>query len=106
MRSREEELTKQQETLKQRERDLYERELDLIEREIMVFFQQTPTPKKRKGHFKRSRLKLTKKDAQKPNISFPKGLIFIVQFLDINIFLNGLNFQRSQFLFEIEVNFF
>ncbi|KAK6621321.1 hypothetical protein RUM43_011627 [Polyplax serrata] len=72
LRSREEELTKQQETLKQRERDLDEREIELIERELMVFFQQTPTPKKRKGHFKRNRLKLTKKDSTKPNISFPK----------------------------------
>lgn len=73
MRSREEELTKQQETLKQRERDLDEREFDLIERELIVLFQQKPTPKKRKGHFKRNRLKLMKKDATKPNISFPKG---------------------------------
>lgn len=71
--SREEELTKQQETLKQRERDLDEREIDLIERELMVFFQQTPTPKKRKGHFKRSRLKLIKKETTKPNISLPTG---------------------------------
>ena len=101
MRSREEELTKQQETLKQRERDLYERELDLIEREIMVFFQQTPTPKKRKGHFKRSRLKLTKKDAQKPNISFPKGLIFIVQFLDINIFFKWFKFSEVSFYLKL-----
>ncbi|KAJ9601331.1 hypothetical protein L9F63_000512, partial [Diploptera punctata] len=78
LRCREEELTRAQlqqklleENLRQREQELAAREIDLLERElhIMIIQQQTPTPKKRKGKFKRSRLKLLKKDPQ--NISLP-----------------------------------
>ena len=50
--------------LKQREAELAERELDLLQRElnVMILQQQgdVPTPKKRKGNFKKSRLKLLK----------------------------------------------
>ncbi|XP_067011657.1 mitogen-activated protein kinase kinase kinase 11 [Anabrus simplex] len=81
LRCREEELTKAQlqqklveENLRQREQELEAREIDLLERElhIMIIQQQsaTPTPKKRKGKFKRSRLKLLKKEPGQ-NISFP-----------------------------------
>ncbi len=78
--------------MKQREAELAEREIDLLQRELNMMIQQqtggggggvaaitTPTPKKRKGHFKRSRLKLLKKDGSKdqPNansvISAPSG---------------------------------
>nr|CAD7594998.1 unnamed protein product [Timema genevievae] len=79
LRCREEELTKAQlqqklleEHLRQREQELAAREIDLLERElhIMIIQQQTPTPNKRKGKFKRSRLKLLKKEPGQ-NISFP-----------------------------------
>ncbi|XP_064621330.1 mitogen-activated protein kinase kinase kinase 10-like isoform X2 [Lineus longissimus] len=71
LRSREEELTKaalqqklQEEVLKQREQELAEREIDLLERELNIMILQQimskPTPKKRKGKFKKSRLKLLK----------------------------------------------
>ncbi|NWX75748.1 M3K21 kinase, partial [Alca torda] len=69
LRSREEELTRaalqqksQEELLKRREQQLAEREIDVLERElnIMIFQlnQEKPNVKKRKGKFKRSRLKL------------------------------------------------
>ncbi|KFV07440.1 Mitogen-activated protein kinase kinase kinase MLK4, partial [Pterocles gutturalis] len=69
LRSREEELTRaalqqksQEELLKRREQQLAEREIDVLERElnIMIFQlnQEKPNIKKRKGKFKRSRLKL------------------------------------------------
>ncbi|XP_030742050.2 mitogen-activated protein kinase kinase kinase 21 [Echinops telfairi] len=69
LRSREEELTRaalqqksQEELLKRREQKLAEREIDVLERElnIMIFQlnQEKPNVKKRKGKFKRSRLKL------------------------------------------------
>ncbi|NWX86259.1 M3K21 kinase, partial [Nothoprocta pentlandii] len=69
LRSREEELTRaalqqksQEEILKRREQQLAEREIDVLERElnIMIFQlnQEKPNVKKRKGKFKRSRLKL------------------------------------------------
>ncbi|XP_014667455.1 PREDICTED: mitogen-activated protein kinase kinase kinase 9-like [Priapulus caudatus] len=71
LRSREEEVTRallqqkaQEEFLKQREQELAEREIDLLERElnIMILSQQNdkPVPNKRKGKFKKSRLKLLK----------------------------------------------
>ncbi|XP_042913371.1 mitogen-activated protein kinase kinase kinase 9 isoform X2 [Parasteatoda tepidariorum] len=79
LRCREEELTKallqqkiQEEFLRKREQELAEREIDLLERElnIMILQQQQgrPTPKKRKGKFKKSRLKLLKSGGQ---ISMP-----------------------------------
>ncbi|XP_071440662.1 mitogen-activated protein kinase kinase kinase 9-like isoform X3 [Hetaerina americana] len=80
LRCREEELTKAQlqqkmieEHLRQREQELEAREIDLLERELHIMIIQqasTPTPKKRKGKFKRSRLKLLKKEPGQ-NISFP-----------------------------------
>ncbi|XP_077669544.1 mitogen-activated protein kinase kinase kinase 21 isoform X1 [Eretmochelys imbricata] len=69
LRSREEELTKaalqqksQEELLKRREQQLAEREIDVLERELNILIfqlnQDKPNVKKRKGKFKRSRLKL------------------------------------------------
>ncbi|XP_067124061.1 mitogen-activated protein kinase kinase kinase 11-like isoform X2 [Centruroides vittatus] len=71
LRCREEELTKallqqkiHEEFLRKREKELAEREIDLLQRELNVIFLQQqegkPTPKKRKGKFKKSRLKLIK----------------------------------------------
>lgn len=64
----------QEEFLRKREQELAEREIDLLERElnIMILQQQQgrPTPKKRKGKFKKSRLKLLKSGGQ---ISMPCG---------------------------------
>lgn len=85
LRCREEELTKallqqkiQEEFLRKREQELAEREIDLLERElnIMILQQQQgrPTPKKRKGKFKKSRLKLLKSGGQ---ISMPCGKFLI-----------------------------
>jgi len=94
-----------EERLRRRERELAEREIDLLQRELnMMIMQQataanataagqagtaghvnaaanagTPTPKKRRGHFKRSKLKLLKKegsrgDGDEPSIiSGPSG---------------------------------
>lgn len=82
MRCREEELTKAQvqqrqheENLRQREQELAAREIDLLERELTVMIiqqQNTPTPNKRRGKFKKSRLKLNKKEPGS-NISAPSG---------------------------------
>ncbi|XP_075233951.1 mitogen-activated protein kinase kinase kinase 11-like isoform X1 [Lycorma delicatula] len=78
LRCREEELTKAQlnqqlmeQQLRQREEELTRREIELVERElnIMMYQHQTPTPNKRRGKFKRSRLKLLKKEPGQ--ISFP-----------------------------------
>ncbi|XP_058809032.1 mitogen-activated protein kinase kinase kinase 10 isoform X2 [Phymastichus coffea] len=72
LRCREEELTKAQvqqrqheENLRQREKELAAREIDLLERELTVMIiqqQATPTPNKRRGKFKKSKLKLNKKE--------------------------------------------
>ena len=71
-----------EERLKQREAELAEREIDLLQRElnVMILQQQgpnAPTPKKRKGNFKKSRLKLLKnKDVNQSStsmISAPLG---------------------------------
>ncbi|KAK0087693.1 hypothetical protein PV325_000350 [Microctonus aethiopoides] len=80
LRCREEELTKaqvqqrqQEENLRQREQELAAREIDLLERELTVMIiqqQGTPTPNKRRGKFKKSRLKLNKKEPGS-NISAP-----------------------------------
>lgn len=51
------------------------REIDLLERELTVMIiqqQNTPTPNKRRGKFKKSRLKLNKKEPGS-NISAPSG---------------------------------
>ncbi|XP_062375199.1 mitogen-activated protein kinase kinase kinase 21 isoform X2 [Sardina pilchardus] len=69
LRSREEELTRaalqqksHEELLKRREQQLAEREINVLERELNILFFQLnkdkPNVKKRKGKFKRSRLKL------------------------------------------------
>lgn len=73
-----------EERLKQREAELAEREIDLLQRElnVMILQQQggVPTPKKRKGNFKKSRLKLLKnKDVNQSTssmISAPLGKHF------------------------------
>lgn len=80
LRCREEELTKAQlqqklveQHLRQKEQELAAREIDLLGRELhimMIQQQQIPTPNKRRGKFKRSRLKLLKKEPGQ-NISFP-----------------------------------
>jgi len=81
LRCREEELTKAQvqqkqheENLRQREQELAEREIDLLEREltVMIIQQNTPTPYMRRGKFKKSRLRLYKKEPGS-NISAPSG---------------------------------
>lgn len=77
-----------EEHLRQKEQELHAREIDLLERELhFMISQQTPTPNKRKGiydnsicyvsyiyystgKFKRSRLKLLKKEPGS-NISYP-----------------------------------
>ncbi|XP_055281771.1 mitogen-activated protein kinase kinase kinase 21 isoform X3 [Moschus berezovskii] len=69
LRSREEELTRaalqqksQEELLRRREQQLAAREIDVLERELNILIfqlnQEKPNVKKRKGKFKRSRLKL------------------------------------------------
>ncbi|XP_035958846.1 mitogen-activated protein kinase kinase kinase 21 isoform X2 [Halichoerus grypus] len=69
LRSREEELTRaalqqksQEALLRRRERQLAEREIDVLERELNILIfqlnQEKPNVKKRKGKFRRSRLKL------------------------------------------------
>ncbi|XP_020707621.1 mitogen-activated protein kinase kinase kinase 11-like isoform X1 [Athalia rosae] len=80
LRCREEELSKAQvqqrqheENLRQREQELEAREIELLGRELTVMIiqqQNTPTPNKRLGKFKKSRLKLNKKEPGS-NISFP-----------------------------------
>ncbi|XP_008192286.2 mitogen-activated protein kinase kinase kinase 11 isoform X2 [Tribolium castaneum] len=78
LRCREEDLNRAQmkqrmheEQLRQKEQELQAREIDLLERELhFMIKQQTPTPIKRKGKFKRSRLKLLKKEPGS-NISLP-----------------------------------
>lgn len=82
LRCREEELTKAQvqqrqheENLRQREQELAAREIAILERELTVMIiqqQNTPTPNKRRGKFKKSRLKLNKKEPGS-NISAPSG---------------------------------
>lgn len=72
LRSREEDLNRAQvqqrmheEQLRQKEQELHAREMHILERELNFMINQqqtTPTPNKRKGKFKRSRLKLLKKE--------------------------------------------
>ncbi|KAE8585605.1 hypothetical protein XENTR_v10021372 [Xenopus tropicalis] len=80
LRSREEELVRAaeeqrilEEMLKRREQELAEREIDIVERELNIImyqmYQEKPKVKKRKGNFKKSRLKL--KDGNR--ISLPSG---------------------------------
>ncbi|XP_069764288.1 mitogen-activated protein kinase kinase kinase 10 [Narcine bancroftii] len=80
LRSWEEELTRaavqqrnHEEVLRRREQELAEREIDIVERELNIImrqlYQEKPWVKKRKGNFKRSRLKL--RDGNR--ISLPSG---------------------------------
>lgn len=80
LRTWEEELTRaalqqknQEELLRRREQELAEREIDILERELNVIIhqlcQEKPRVKKRKGKFRKSRLKL--KDGNR--ISLPSG---------------------------------
>ncbi|XP_051900344.1 mitogen-activated protein kinase kinase kinase 10 [Pristis pectinata] len=80
LRSWEEELTRaavqqrnHEEVLRRREQELAEREIDIVERELNIImrqlYQEKPRVKKRKGNFKRSRLKL--RDGNR--ISLPSG---------------------------------
>ncbi|XP_041092201.1 mitogen-activated protein kinase kinase kinase 10-like [Polyodon spathula] len=81
LRSWEEELARaaleqkeQEEVLRRREQELAEREIDIVERELHIIihqmYQEKPKVKKRKGNFKKSRLKLGK-DGNR--ISLPSG---------------------------------
>ncbi|XP_059482536.1 mitogen-activated protein kinase kinase kinase 10-like isoform X2 [Neocloeon triangulifer] len=81
LRCREEELSKAQlhqrifeQHLLEKEQELKAREFDLLQRELHMMMtaqqQSTPTPFKRKGKFKRSRLKQLKKEPGQ-SISFP-----------------------------------
>lgn len=76
----EEELTRaalqqknQEELLRRRERELAEREIDILQRELHIIIhqlcQEKPRVKKRKGKFRKNRLKL--KDGNR--ISLPSG---------------------------------
>ena len=82
LRSREEEINEaaiqqkiQEEFLRRREEELAQREIELVERELNIMILQQisskPTPKKRKGKFKKSHLKLLKSGGHK--ISQPSG---------------------------------
>lgn len=77
LRCREEDLNraqleqrKHEEQLRQKEQELKAREISLVERELHLIINQQPTPNKRKGKFKRSRLKQLKKQPG-TNISSP-----------------------------------
>jgi len=91
LRSREEELERislqqriHEETLRRREHELAEREVQLVERELNVMILQQvigkPTPKKRCGKFRKSRLKLLKAGGCK-SISAPSGSLSLTSVL-------------------------
>ncbi|XP_062714401.1 mitogen-activated protein kinase kinase kinase 11-like isoform X2 [Aedes albopictus] len=77
LRSKEEELSRVQqeqqfreEDLAKRKQELDAREIELLGRELKIIItQNTPTPKKRKGKFSKSKLRLLKREPG--NISFP-----------------------------------
>lgn len=70
-----EEQRTQEELLKRREQELAEREIDIVERELNIIihqmYQEKPHVKKRKGHFKKSRLMKLGRDSN--CISLPSG---------------------------------
>lgn len=70
-----EEQREQEEQLRRREQELAEREIDIVERELNIIihqmYQEKPSVKKRKGHFKKSRLLKLGKDSN--CISLPSG---------------------------------
>jgi mitogen-activated protein kinase kinase kinase 9 len=81
LKTKQQELEDKQNELKRIEDELHERAMNLLHRELSVKIQQqavgvAPTPHKRKGHFKKSRLKLLKKDGSFQSnsiISAPTG---------------------------------
>ncbi|XP_037123357.1 mitogen-activated protein kinase kinase kinase 10 [Syngnathus acus] len=70
-----EEQREQEEQLRRREQELAEREIDIVERELNIIihqmYQEKPSVKKRKGHFKKSRLLKLSRDGN--SISLPSG---------------------------------
>ncbi|XP_061684088.1 mitogen-activated protein kinase kinase kinase 10 [Syngnathoides biaculeatus] len=70
-----EEQREQEEQLRRREQELAEREIDIVERELNIIihqmYQEKPSVKKRKGHFKKSRLLKLCRDGN--SISLPSG---------------------------------
>uniref|UniRef100_A0A3Q3D8F1 Mitogen-activated protein kinase kinase kinase n=1 Tax=Hippocampus comes TaxID=109280 RepID=A0A3Q3D8F1_HIPCM len=70
-----EEQREQEEQLRRREQELAEREIDIVERELNIIihqvYQEKPRVKKRKGHFKKSRLLKLCRDGN--SISLPSG---------------------------------
>ncbi|XP_062408468.1 mitogen-activated protein kinase kinase kinase 10 [Sardina pilchardus] len=70
-----EEQREQEEQLRRREQELAEREIDIVERELNIIihqvYQEKPHVKKRKGHFKKSRLLKLGRDSN--SISLPSG---------------------------------
>ncbi|XP_067275141.1 mitogen-activated protein kinase kinase kinase 10 isoform X1 [Pseudorasbora parva] len=70
-----EEQREQEEHLRRREQELAEREIDIVERELNIIihqmYQEKPHVKKRKGHFKKSRLLKLGRDSN--CISLPSG---------------------------------
>ncbi|CAL8361993.1 unnamed protein product [Merluccius merluccius] len=70
-----EEQREQEELLRRREQELAEREIDIVERELNIIihqmYQEKPRVKKRKGHFKKSRLLKLGRDSN--CISLPSG---------------------------------
>ena len=70
-----EEQREQEEQLRRREQELAEREIDIVERELNIIihqmYQEKPRVKKRKGHFKKSRLLKLGRDSNR--ISLPSG---------------------------------
>ncbi|KAG7278350.1 hypothetical protein CRUP_024595 [Coryphaenoides rupestris] len=70
-----EEQREQEELLRRREQELAEREIDIVERELNIIihqmYQEKPRVKKRKGHFKKSRLLKLARDSN--CISLPSG---------------------------------
>lgn len=62
-----------------KEKELQLREFDLLKRELNIMMlqqQQTPTPNRRKGKFKRKKLLSYLKKESSPNISSPSGEYF------------------------------
>ncbi|XP_061538395.1 mitogen-activated protein kinase kinase kinase 10 [Phycodurus eques] len=70
-----EEQREQEQQLRRREQELAEREIDIVERELNIIihqmYQEKPSVKKRKGHFKKSRLLKLCRDGN--SISLPSG---------------------------------
>ena len=79
--SKQKEQRMAEERLKRREAQLAEREIDLLKRELNMMIVQTgggtPTPKKRKGNFKKKLLK-QKEEKNSSVISAPSGKIFFI----------------------------